>query len=87
MEKLDILNFEILLGAWLKSQTQKMLEKHGVVTASFPGFSPTHPHGRVRSERERDGQDREPGNEVGSSYSEGQLLLLKRIAVMWMIFI
>lgn len=53
MEKLDILNFEILLGVWLKSQTQKMLEKHGVVTASFPGFSPTNPYGRVRSERER----------------------------------
>ena len=54
MEKLDILNFEILLGAWLKSQTQKMLEKHGAVTASFPGFSPTHPHGMAGYEaRER----------------------------------
>lgn len=29
MGKLDILNFEILLGVWLKSQTQKMLEKRG----------------------------------------------------------
>ena len=85
MEKLDILNFEILLGVWLKSQTQKMLEKHGAVTASFPGFSPTNPYGRVNGrvrsgrERERDGQDREPGNEVGSSFSEGQLLFLKRM--------
>ena len=65
MEKLDILNFEILLGAWLKSQTQKMLEKHGAVTASFPGFSPTHPHGRVRSERET-GRTENLGTRLGA---------------------
>ena len=65
MEKLDILNFEILLGAWLKSQTQKILEKHGAVTASFPGFSPTNPYGRVRSERET-GRTENLGTRLGA---------------------
>lgn len=70
MEKLDILNFEILLGVWLKSQTQKMLEKHGVVTASFPGFSPTNPYGRVTrpgTKREREtGRTENLGTRLGA---------------------
>ena len=71
MEKLDILNFEILLGVWLKSQTQKMLEKHGVVTASFPGFSPTNPYGRVNG-RVRSGRERE--RETGRTENLGTRL-------------
>ena len=78
MEKLDILNFEILLGVWLKSQTQKMLEKHGVVTASFPGFSPTNPYGRVNG-RVRSGRERERERRAGQrTWERGWEQFLRR---------